>query len=154
MLGGLWPPTSSATNRCWRWNHDRLRSDLNLNAIGLPPLRVIGGRSEATIVPIFPRPQDESTSATDKSMIGQIVPTTFAKGGRLIFHIFASLGQFEVERLKERTRRALAASRVRGRIGGRPPALDKVNVTAAKAMLSGGRTAMGDGLIACLRSCP
>ena len=47
-------------------------------------------------------------------------------------------GQFEVELLRERTRTGLAASRARGRIGGRPPALDAIKVTAAKAMLASG----------------
>jgi DNA invertase Pin-like site-specific DNA recombinase len=63
---------------------------------------------------------------------------TTSATGRLIFHIFASLGQFEVELLRERTRSALAASRARGRIGGRPPALDQIKVTAARAMLASG----------------
>jgi DNA invertase Pin-like site-specific DNA recombinase len=58
--------------------------------------------------------------------------------GRLILHIFAALGQFEVELLRERTRAALAASRARGRVGGRPPSLDAMKVTAANAMLSSG----------------
>jgi DNA invertase Pin-like site-specific DNA recombinase len=65
------------------------------------------------------------------------IDTTTATG-RLVLHIFAALGQFEVELLKERTRSALAASRARGRIGGRPPALDAIKVTAAKAMLASG----------------
>jgi DNA invertase Pin-like site-specific DNA recombinase len=51
--------------------------------------------------------------------------------GRLVFHIFAALGQFEVELLRERTRIALAAGRARGRIGGRPPALNAIKVKAA-----------------------
>ena len=49
----------------------------------------------------------------------EYIDTTSATG-RLILHIFAALGQFEVELLRERTRTALAASRARGRIGGRP----------------------------------
>ena len=65
------------------------------------------------------------------------IDTTSATG-RLVLHIFAALGQFEVELLRERTRIALAASRARGRIGGRPPALDAIKVTAAKAMLASG----------------
>jgi DNA invertase Pin-like site-specific DNA recombinase len=63
---------------------------------------------------------------------------TTSAAGRLILHIFAALGQFEVELLRERTRTALAASRARGRVGGRPPALDAMKVTAAKAMLASG----------------
>ena len=65
------------------------------------------------------------------------IDTTSATG-RLILHIFAALGQFEVELLRERTRTALAASRARGRVGGRPPALDAIKVRAAKAMLASG----------------
>ena len=65
------------------------------------------------------------------------IDTTSATG-RLILHIFTALGQFEVELLRERTRPALAASRARGRIGGRPPALNAIKVTAAKAMLASG----------------
>ena len=65
------------------------------------------------------------------------IDTTSATG-RLILHIFAALGQFEVELLRERTRTALAASRARGRIGGRPPALNAIQVRAAKAMLASG----------------
>ena len=65
------------------------------------------------------------------------IDTTSATG-RLIVHIFAALGQFEVELLRERTRTALAASRARGRIGGRPPALNAIKVTAARAMLASG----------------
>jgi DNA invertase Pin-like site-specific DNA recombinase len=63
---------------------------------------------------------------------------TTSAAGRLILHIFAALGQFEVELLRERTKAALAASRARGRVGGRPPALNALKVTAAKAMLASG----------------
>lgn len=63
---------------------------------------------------------------------------TASATGRLVLHIFAALGQFEVELLRERTRIALAASRARGRVGGRPPALDAANVRAAKAMWASG----------------
>ena len=65
------------------------------------------------------------------------VDTTTATG-RLVLHIFAALGQFEVELLRERTRNALAASRARGRVGGRPPVLDAIKVTAPKAMMASG----------------
>ncbi len=57
--------------------------------------------------------------------------------GRLVMHVFAALGQFEVELLRERTRIALAASRARGRGGGRPRVLDESRVRAARAMLAG-----------------
>lgn len=48
---------------------------------------------------------------------------TTTPAGRLIFHVFASIAQFERERISERTKEGLDAARRRGRVGGRPPAL-------------------------------
>ena len=56
-----------------------------------------------------------------RSLAEDIDTTTPA--GRLVFHVFASIAQFERERISERTRECLASARRRGRIGGRPPAL-------------------------------
>ena len=43
--------------------------------------------------------------------------------GRLIFHVFGSIAEFERERIVERTKEGLAAARKRGRVGGRPRSL-------------------------------
>lgn len=50
---------------------------------------------------------------------------TTTSGGRLVFHIFGALAEFERNLIRERTRAGLAAARARGRKGGRPKALDE-----------------------------
>src|SRR5438445_9334089 len=53
----------------------------------------------------------------------EAIDTTTA-GGRLIFHIFGALAEFERSIIRERTMAGLAAARARGRKGGRPRGLD------------------------------
>jgi DNA invertase Pin-like site-specific DNA recombinase len=60
---------------------------------------------------------------------------TTSPGGKLVFHIFASLAEFERDIIRERTKAGLAAARARGKVGGRPPALAPADLTAAKALL-------------------
>ncbi len=60
---------------------------------------------------------------------------TTTSGGRLVFHIFAALAEFERSIIKERTRAGLAAARARGRRGGRPRALGDEDLAHAKALL-------------------
>ena len=49
---------------------------------------------------------------------------TATSGGKLIFHIFSALAEFERDLIQERTQAGLKAARVRGKMGGRPPLLD------------------------------
>lgn len=49
---------------------------------------------------------------------------TTSSGGRLVFHIFGALAEFERRLVQERTRAGLDAARARGRKGGRPKQLD------------------------------
>lgn len=57
-----------------------------------------------------------------KSLMESMDTTT--SGGKLIFHIFGALAEFERNLIRERTQAGLAAARARGRRGGRPLALD------------------------------
>jgi DNA invertase Pin-like site-specific DNA recombinase len=47
---------------------------------------------------------------------------TTISGGKLVFHIFGALAEFERDSIRERTKAGLAAARARGRLGGRPKA--------------------------------
>lgn len=49
---------------------------------------------------------------------------TVTSGGKLIFHIFGALAEFERDLIQERTQAGLKAARARGKMGGRPPLLD------------------------------
>lgn len=56
---------------------------------------------------------------------------TSSSGGRLVFHLFASLAEFERDLIRERTNAGLKAARARGRTGGRPPLLTKDKLRTA-----------------------
>jgi DNA invertase Pin-like site-specific DNA recombinase len=60
---------------------------------------------------------------------------TSSPSGKLVFHIFAALAEFERGVIRERTTAGLRAARERGRVGGRPPALSAKDLQAARAML-------------------
>ena len=55
-----------------------------------------------------------------KSITENIDTTT--SGGKLVFHFFGALAEFERDIIRERTRAGLQAARSRGRLGGRPKA--------------------------------
>ena len=64
----------------------------------------------------------ESKGAQLKSLHESI--DTASSSGKLIFHLFGALAEFERNLIKERTLAGLQAARARGRKGGRPPSLD------------------------------
>ena len=74
-----------------------------------------------------------------KSVAEQIDTTT--PGGKLVFHVFGALAEFERDLIRERTHAGLAAARARGRTGGRPKKLaDPKKLALAQRMYADGQT--------------
>jgi DNA invertase Pin-like site-specific DNA recombinase len=65
-----------------------------------------------------------------KSLTENIDTTT--SGGKLIFHIFGALAEFERNLIRERTQAGLIAARARGKTGGRPNALTERQISIAR----------------------
>ena len=61
---------------------------------------------------------------------------TTTSGGRLVFHIFGALAEFERSIIRERTTAGLASARARGRLGGRPRAMSPDDIAVAKTLLA------------------
>ncbi len=59
---------------------------------------------------------------------------TTTPGGRLVFHIFCALAEFERDLIRERTRAGLTAARARGRVGGRKPSLTPQKVALVRRL--------------------
>lgn len=74
-----------------------------------------------------------------RSITEQIDTTT--PGGKLIFHVFGALAEFERDLIRERTQAGLAAARSRGRVGGRPKKLaDPKQLELARSLYASGQT--------------
>jgi DNA invertase Pin-like site-specific DNA recombinase len=69
-----------------------------------------------------------------RSLTEQIDTTT--AGGKLVFHIFGALAEFERSLIRSRTMAGLEAARERGRVGGRPRSLDEEKLAVAKTLLT------------------
>ncbi len=63
---------------------------------------------------------------------------TTTPGGRLIFHVFAALAEFERDLISERTQAGLASARARGRKGGRPSVMTPAKLKVAREMHASG----------------
>ena len=77
-----------------------------------------------------------------KSLQEHIDTTT--PGGKLIFHVFAALAEFERDLIGERTKAGLTAARARGRRGGRKPALTTKQIALAKSMKADPHNSIAD----------
>lgn len=65
---------------------------------------------------------------------------TTTPGGRLIFHVFGALGQFERDLIRERTNAGLKAARERGSLGGRRPVITPDKLRKARDHIAAGLT--------------
>ncbi len=59
---------------------------------------------------------------------------TSTPGGKLVFHLFGALAEFERDLIRKRTEAGLAAARARGRVGGRPTVWTEAKLRTARAM--------------------
>jgi DNA invertase Pin-like site-specific DNA recombinase len=94
------------------------------------------GRSLAHLV--------ETVTALEQRGVGfrsitEAIDTT-TPGGRLVFHLFGALGQFERDLIRERTRAGLAAATAWGRNGGRKRGVDAERLARARGMVARGLT--------------
>src|SRR5882724_5961504 len=64
--------------------------------------------------------------------------STNTPGGKLAFHLFGSLAEFERALIRDRTMAGLEAARLRGRVGGRPKLMTNDKVEAATKLLRDG----------------
>jgi len=98
------------------------------------------GRSLSDLVQIIGRLEQRHISfesITEKIETGSAT-------GKLIFHVFAALSEFERNLIRERTAAGLKAARARGRNGGRPRALSEKQVREIRLLLSDPETRVQD----------
>lgn len=92
------------------------------------------GRSLRHLIEVF---QDlENRGVAVRSLTESI--NTSTPGGKLVFHVFAALAEFERDLIRERTLAGLAAARARGRNGGRPTVWTDEKLATAAAMYASG----------------
>ena len=104
-------------------------------------------RSGDTLIVWKARPSGSVDEAVDRNCrspaverhrfrsLTEALDTTTAQG-RLVFHMFGALAEFERSLIRERTQAGLAAARRAGRTGGRPPKLTEDDLEAARALLA------------------
>jgi DNA invertase Pin-like site-specific DNA recombinase len=77
-----------------------------------------------------------------RSLQEQIDTTT--SGGKLIFHVFGALAEFERDLIRERTHAGLQAARARGRLFGRPKVLSPRKVEQLQTLAKDEHTIVGE----------
>lgn len=66
--------------------------------------------------------------------LSEAIDTT-TSGGKLVFHVFAALAEFERDLIRERTKAGLQSARARGRVGGRPKTMDPLKARLAATLM-------------------
>src|SRR5918996_310359 len=92
-----------------------------------------GSRSRPRPVGLDGRPRQTLGFKTPPQAVDTTTP-----GGKLVFHVFAALAEFERDLIRERTAAGLAAARARGRHGGRPSVLNGHRLRVAREMYASG----------------
>ena len=90
------------------------------------------GRSLSDLVKIISKLEQDGI--TFESLSEKI--NTGSASGKLQFHVFAALAEFERNLIRERTHAGLASARARGRVGGRKPKLNEKQIREIKALLT------------------
>ncbi|HNC17705.1 MAG TPA: recombinase family protein [Accumulibacter sp.] len=90
------------------------------------------GRNLADLVQIVGALEERGVGF--ESLTEQI--NTHSPTGKLVFHLFASLAEFERNLIRERTQAGLKAARARGRHGGRPKKLNDREKAMAKSLMA------------------
>jgi DNA invertase Pin-like site-specific DNA recombinase len=100
------------------------------------------GRSLRHLIDTVSALQERERGVGFKSLQEQIDTTT--SGGKLVFHVFGALAEFERDLIRERTQAGLTAARARGRRGGRPKALDPKKAQIAQALYNDKTNSVAD----------
>src|SRR5699024_12112699 len=123
-------------NQASRENTERPRSDACRKALRSGDTLVVWrldrlGRSLGDLVKLVTTLEEQKIGFES---LQEKIETTSASG-KLVFHVFAALAEFERNLISERTRAGLKAARARGRLGGRKPKLKQKDIREIKALL-------------------
>jgi len=86
-----------------------------------------------------PRSARESSGRFDRCNRLNVLYFPFSEttpSGKLQFHVFAALAEFERNLIRERTHAGLSAARARGRVGGRPAKLGDKQIREIRALMA------------------
>src|SRR4051794_24472729 len=98
------------------------------------------GRSLAHLIDTIRQLQERGIGF--RSLQEQLDTTT--SGGKLVFHVFGALAEFERDLIRERTHAGLAAARARGRLFGRPKVLSPRTVEQLQTLATDERTTVAE----------